>query len=408
MLSERTMKIKHPIHHNITKYITGNWFRRMCDFIEKRLEQRRRYPFFRIADRYLIREFLKAIIVVVSLCYVMGVVIVLFDEIDTFLEYGADVLIAAQMVLLAAPYRLAEAGPLVMLLASVFSMGRLVHAQEMDAMIVGGYRLARLIWPVFCCSAVCAAAFFLTCEYVITPASARAEDLLDLQIKQKGKGTAGRNSVWMLGRYGKKYFVQSFQPSESRLIGVDIVEMARGGYRPAKRIKAATAEWDASSGIWRMKDGMEWIFSDSGERRKEPFAERSYLIEETPHDFSLVSRDETGLSHADLKHLVRMVQRAGGDPIVYLPYLRLREALPFALIIMSLLGMGIAFRTGRGGYVVGLGICLLVALVYYGMLLLCLGLAPKGVLGAGLAAWIPNLIFGAVTLGFLYHLARGT
>ncbi|HQP98994.1 MAG TPA: LptF/LptG family permease [bacterium] len=395
-------------HRTIVEFIQNNLGRRMWDWLQKQLEQQDRYPLVRVADRYLIGEFLKAIIVVVSLCYVMGVVIVLFDEIDTFLEFGANVLIAAQMVLLSAPYRLAEAAPLVMLLASVFSMGRLVHAREMDAMIVGGYRLARLIWPMFYCSAVCAAAFFLTCEYVITPASARAENLLDLHIKQKGKGTVGRDSVWMLGQHGKKYFVQSFQPSESRLLGVDIIEMARDGNRPAKRIKAATAEWDASSGIWRMRDGMEWIFSDSGERRMELFAERSYLIEETPHDFLLVSQDEAGLSHADLKHLVRMVRRAGGDPIVYLPHLRLREALPFSLIIMSLLGMGIAFCTGRGGYVVGLGISLLVGLVYYGVLLFCLGLAGKGLLAAGLAAWIPNLIFGAGTFGLLYHLDRGT
>ncbi|MFH1742228.1 MAG: LptF/LptG family permease [bacterium] len=381
---------------------------RLAEWIQSRIERHRCFPMIRIVDRYLVWEFVKALLVVVAMFYVIGVVIVLFDEIDAFLEHGASFSVALKMVLFSAPYRLAESGPLVMLLAAVFSVGRLVHSREIDAMIIGGYRLRRLLVPLVSCAVVCALAFFLVCEHVIAPWSAEAEDLMDLHIKPHGEGPVGRKSVWMLGQNKRKYYVELFEPAEGRLHGVDVLEMADDGFQPARRIKANEALWDSGSGVWQMSNGTEWIFKAQGEAEVHAFKKLDYLVEETPRDFSLVSQDEKALSHADLSHLVRMIRRAGGDPVIYLPYLRLREALPFSLIIMSVLGLGLAVHTGRGGYVLGLGISLLVAVVFYGILLLCLSCAQKGILSAWLAAWIPNITLGTAMFWHLHQLDQTT
>jgi lipopolysaccharide export system permease protein len=354
-------------------------------------------------DWYLAREFLRGVVVVVVLFYVLGLVIVLFDEIDTFLEKKAPFLVALEFVVRSAPYRLAESGPLVMLLAAVFSIGGLVYRREIDAMVIGGYRLRRLLLPLVFVSSLCAIAFYFACEYIISPSQVRAENLMYVTIR-------GRDSreVWMWGQNRRKYFVKSFEPTTHRLVGVDVIEMAEDGFRPARRIKAREAQWNAGSGVWLMRDGTEWTFSPQGEVRVQTFTERSYLVEEGPEDFSLVSQDEKVLSHADLSHLVRVIRQAGGDPIAYLPHLRLREALPFSLIIMGMLGVGLAIRTGRGGYVLGLGISVLVALSFYAVLLFCHSCAKKGILPAGVAAWVPNVLFGCAMIVQLRELDRAT
>ena len=117
-------------------------------------------------------------------------------------------------------------------------------------------------------------------------------------------------------------------------------------------------------------------------------------------------QDEETLNHADLAHLVSVIRRAGGDPVAYLPYLRLREAMPYSLILMALLGLALAIRTGRGGYVLGLGISLLVALGFYAVLLFCLSCAKKGILIAWVAAWLPNLLLFIVVAWFLRKLGQ--
>lgn len=374
--------------------------------VQSYIEQRRSFPLVRVVDRYLTREFLKALLTVVVLFYVLGIVIVLFDEVDTFLEKKASLRVALEFVLLSAPYRLAEGGPLVMLLAAVFSMGRLVYAREIDAMIIGGYRLRRLILPLVCVSTLCAVAFFFVCEHIISPCRMRAEDLMHLTIK--GRDSRGRENVWMWGQHRKKYFVRSFDPDTSRLEGVLVIEMAKDGFRPVRRITAREAYWDAGSGVWRMTDGTEWTFTPDGEVDVQTFAERSYLFEESPEDFALVSQNEKALNHADLSHLVRVIRQAGGDPVAYLPHLRLREALPFSLIIMSMLGVGLALRTGRGGYVLGLGISVLVALSFYAVLLFFHTFARKGILPAWFAAWVPNVLYGCAMIWYLRQLDRVT
>ncbi len=386
--------------------ILSGFPRRFADWIQMQFESMRRYPVIRIVDRYLIREFSKSLFAVIALFYVLGVVIVLFDEIDTFLEYGASFSSAMMLVLLASPHRLAEGGPLVMLLAAVFGIGRMVYAREIDAMVIGGYRFWRLLMPLVVFSSICALGYFLACEYIISPCRAKAEDLMDLTIKAEDSERVGRKRVWMHGQNRRKYYVRFYEPDTATLYGVHIIELDDHEFRLARRIEARTGHWDASSGVWVLRNGGEWTYSPDGDVEHELFDERSYLLEEGPEDFSLVSQDEETLNHGDLAHLVRVIRQAGGDPVAYLPYLRLREAMPFSLILMALLGLALAIRTGRGGYVLGLGISLIVAIGFYAVLLFCLSCAKKGILPAWIAAWLPNLLLLAVVTWFLRKLGQ--
>ena len=71
---------------------------------------------------------------------------------------------------------------------------------------------------------------------------------------------------------------------------------------------------------------------------------------------------------------------------------------------MVLLGIPFAYRAGRRGTMVGLGISILLVLIYYAFFALLTALGNSGYLPALLSAWGPNVLFSAAALYTLAHM----
>jgi lipopolysaccharide export LptBFGC system permease protein LptF len=63
---------------------------------------------------------------------------------------------------------------------------------------------------------------------------------------------------------------------------------------------------------------------------------------------------------------------------------------------MTLIAVPFAVTTGRRGALYGIGVGICIALVYWVTISIFAAFGASGVLGPVLAAWSPNLIFGAV------------
>ena len=75
--------------------------------------------------------------------------------------------------------------------------------------------------------------------------------------------------------------------------------------------------------------------------------------------------------------------------------LRRKVAFPFVTLIMTLLAVPFAVTTGRRGALYGIGVGIVVAIVYWIMLSIFGALGEGGVVAPLLAAWAPNVLFGA-------------
>jgi lipopolysaccharide export LptBFGC system permease protein LptF len=70
-------------------------------------------------------------------------------------------------------------------------------------------------------------------------------------------------------------------------------------------------------------------------------------------------------------------------------------AFPFVTMIMTLLAVPFAAALGRSGALYGIGVGLILALVYWTMLSVFVALGEGGSISPMLAAWAPNIIFGS-------------
>ena len=70
-------------------------------------------------------------------------------------------------------------------------------------------------------------------------------------------------------------------------------------------------------------------------------------------------------------------------------------AFPFVTLVMTLIGVPFAVTTGRRGALYGVGVGIVLALVYWTMISVFAAFGAGGAMPPALAAWAPNLIFGA-------------
>ena len=81
--------------------------------------------------------------------------------------------------------------------------------------------------------------------------------------------------------------------------------------------------------------------------------------------------------------------------------LQRKLAFPFVAVIMTLLAVPFAVTMGRHGAMFGIGAGLVLALVYWTMLSVFGAIGAGGWIHPVLAAWAPNIFFGAAAVYLL-------
>jgi len=76
--------------------------------------------------------------------------------------------------------------------------------------------------------------------------------------------------------------------------------------------------------------------------------------------------------------------------------LQRKVSFPFVTVIMTLLAVPFAVTTGRRGALYGVGVGIVLAIVYWLIFSVFAAIGTAGLLVPALAAWAPNILFSAV------------
>jgi lipopolysaccharide export LptBFGC system permease protein LptF len=130
------------------------------------------------------------------------------------------------------------------------------------------------------------------------------------------------------------------------------------------------------------------------------FAERPLTLE-PPSFFNSEEPDAERMTYGQLRDYVTVLERSGYRVVPYLVQLQRKLAFPFVALIMTLLAVPFAVSMGRHGAMFGIGAGLVLALVYWTMLSVFGAIGAGGWISPVLAAWAPNIFFGAAAVYLL-------
>jgi lipopolysaccharide export system permease protein len=103
----------------------------------------------------------------------------------------------------------------------------------------------------------------------------------------------------------------------------------------------------------------------------------------------------------ELVREIKRLRREGKPSYLHETELHKRLSIPFACIVLGLIGAPLGIRRSRSGKSAGVAIALLVFLVYFIILSGATNLAETGTFPASLAFWIPNGLMTAAAIVFI-------
>src|SRR5258708_13992455 len=105
-------------------------------------------------------------------------------------------------------------------------------------------------------------------------------------------------------------------------------------------------------------------------------------------------------TYGHFRGYIGLLKSSGFNAVPQRVELQRKVAFPFVTLVMTLLAVPFAVTTGRHGALYGIGIGIVLAIVYWTTLSVFAAIGAGGLLSPMLAAWAPNLLGGAVA-GYL-------
>jgi len=266
-----------------------------------------------------------------------------------------------------------------------------------------GISLYRTALPMVAFALGGSAVLFGMEETVLGPANQRAERL-NHAIRTGQPQTFGLvNRKWIAGTHGEIYHYQYFDPRNRELNGLTIYEFDPQTHSLKSRTFVQRATYAPVAGAAGQVP--QWKF-DLGWRRdfdpNKPVSPGTFtLFENTtatlePADyFQTETRQPEEMNYPQLRAYIRELTISGYNVVQHEVGLRRKLAFPFVTLVMTLIAIPFAVTTGRRGAMYGIGVGIVLALVYWVMLSVFAAFGAGGLIAPWLAAWAPNIIFGA-------------
>ncbi len=291
--------------------------------------------------------------------------------------------------------------PISVLLSTLVTVGVLTRSSELVVMRACGVSLYRTALPLLAVAAVSSLLLFGLEEYVLASSNRQASDL-DHQIRF---GSARRVTMlgrqWTAGRNGDIYHYDLFDPGRGELRHFWRYQFDQRDWRLTRITYAAVARFDPASldatrgaGTWTCRQGWVRTITPDGNADYSAFSTSPISMEPAEY-FGTEPPDSASMTFAELRGYIDSMQGSGLSVLPQLVDLHRKVAFPLVTLVMTLLAVPFAVMTGKRGALYGIGVGIVFAIVYWTANNMFGAVGAAGLMAPALAAWAPNLLFGA-------------
>lgn len=355
-----------------------------------------------ILDKYIIRKFIGTYLS--ALLVIIGIVIIfdISEKIDNFVQNQAPLdeiifMYYANFI----PYFINMFSPLFVFITVIFFTSKLAANSEIIAILSGGISFNRLLYP-YILSAVFITIFSLLLNLFVIPPANKGRLAFENKYVKKQYVNTDRNIHYQINP-GEFLYMESF--SNFSKSGTKFTLEKMEGHKMISKLSAENAVWDSTSRSWQLYDFYHRKFDDKGVQTIIQGAQMDTVINLTYEDLSTRTNVVETLSYHDLNEMIA-IQRLRGDKMVKYALIEkhTRFALPFAAIILTIMGVSLSSRKRRGGIGMNIGIGIALSFSYILFLRFSQMFVHSGVLPPFVALWVPNILYGAIAY-LLYRIA---
>ncbi|MFH0842321.1 MAG: LptF/LptG family permease [Bacteroidota bacterium] len=361
--------------------------------------------FFRlkIIDWYIIRKFLGTFFFSLVLIMTIAVVFDLSEKIDNFMEKQAPWrAVVFDYYFNFIPYFATLFAPLFVFISVIFFTSRMAVNTEIIAILNSGMSFRRMMMPYFLSSFVIAVFIFYLTNFVIPQTALERMDFEDKYYRPQWRKVNVENIHRQV--YPNIYvYMESYSPVYLRGRNFTLERFNEEGNLVSK-LSAPSVVWDSINSKWTASNYiMREIYGNEETVTKGTRIDTTLTI--SPGDFSRDPGFVGTMTFRELYDYIDLLKLQGSDELkVFLIEKHRRWAHPFAVFILTLIGVSLSSKKIRGGIGMSIGIGLALSFSYILFLQFASQFSVKGNLNPMFAMWIPNLLY-MVIAGVLYKLA---
>jgi lipopolysaccharide export system permease protein len=354
-----------------------------------------------LLDRYIVRECLKILLLCLVVFMSIYVIVDLFEKFSRFLEARVAPGLILRYYVFSLPTIFTQVLPVAVLLASLLSLGGMARHNEILAMKMGQVSTLRIALPCIGVGLAASLAAWTATEYVAPRTSERALSIWQTRVRHLPAHRITRDSdIWYRARENRFVHISLIEAQSGVIWGMSVFDLSPD-FDLVGRVDARRATWEESG--WMLRNGYRLGLKEDPVRI-EPFREMRMALSEKPEEFARVARSPQEMSYVQLRDYIQRLVSSGVNANRYRVDLYAKVATALVSLVMALIGVSFGLRTGKAGVMLWVGICIPMGFLYWMLLSLGIALGRGGALPPLVAAWIPNLVFGAAGLLSLLRL----
>lgn len=347
-------------------------------------------------------------------------VIDLTEKMDKFAKAGLKAGPIAGYYLDFIPWIGSLVTPITIFIATVYVCAKMASHTEIVAMLSSGISFRRMLFPYFVGASIVAVISFILNGWII-PNSNKSRLAFELEFL-KNKYYFDQRNIHIQVAPNTYLYLQSYNNTNNT--GYHFTLEKFEDNKLVEKLSANRIEWDTTTNKWKLRDWslkkVNEIF-ESSERPERSAAYKVALSRDTltrglvmdtslvikPEEFESDYRKYDGLTLPELTEYINTLRSRGSTGIeVYEVEKYTRYSSPFTIFILVFMGAIVSSRKSRGG--TGLQIALGFALSFLFILFFTLfrTIAEAGSMPPEISVWVPNLIFGAISLVMYKYVPR--
>jgi len=355
-------------------------------------------PTMKLLDWYILKKFLRTFLFFLLGATVIVVVIDLSERTDDFAKTHLPVeTIITQYYFGFIPHIDAMLFPLFIFLSVIFFTSIMANRSEIIAILSSGTSFLRFLRPYFI-GGLLFTIFLLWCNRNILPAANRrwatfnakyidfnygnyqnTSTINNKYFKLDSFSYAGIRFYDTVNRSGSIFFVQTF--NNTQLVN---------------NLRAMSFSWDTATRKWQLYNVLERKINGLHQQiKQEPKLQMNYNFK--PRDLENDEYMKDKLSTPELNEFIKLEQLRGAEDVNTLLLEKYnRTAIPAAVFILTIIGAAVSSRKIRGGSGFHLALGVLICVTYILVGRFASVFAMKGNFNPFIAAWLPNVVFGAL------------
>lgn len=358
----------------------------------------------KILDRHILKRFLISYVFAVFIIVLVIMVIDFVEKNDDFLKNQAPMRsILIEYYLNLAPYWANYISPLMIFISTVFFTAQMAAHTEVIAILSTGTSFRRLMFPYLIGSVLVGLFSFAMVGWVLPKANKIRINFENSYIKEKFYFS---NRDYHIAVAENTYaYISSY--NNATKTGYDFTLEKFSGNQLKEKLSATRIVWVDTLDKWTIYDYKIRELGISKDKIYTSQASKDTLINLHPSDFESLHGIHETYTIPELREKIALIQTRGSEGIAsYEIELYQRFVTPFAVIILSIMGLIVSARKARGGIGLQIAIGFVLAFVYILFFILSKGIAETGDLPALFAVWLPNIVFTVIAFILYYTVPR--